>query len=1465
MKKIIALILTGVILISGLPAMKVSANVQLGVQTFTATEVYYVVGQSIIDGSSIIQPSITVEWTDPITWAEGMNPSDYHTPDYYLIKLVNKTTSKTQELQILKGTEEFVAKKVKLHEHTNLETGSFYEITIQPMHYHQIDVDTRVLAPSSGTPKKVYVITDPLVELQADENEIRVVWDNVGNDQMSYKIVYALGDFTNRTAAELITNKTGEITNVTTATEGVTEFYDPLTKRAKLSYTITQNVYPGQIYSFIVEPTLDYVDGNQITRNRNFQYINTCSTNVGLAVVEDGDYVRLQWQIPPSFKVGSDQAEYELVEAQLVEYSEGLSRNIAIFKNSVAASMEYYKIQKPLKETEYQIKLRYEAVASSSKPPIYANSAKVPYVPEAMKITPTQPYVPQPISQKILDQLKAANTAAGLKLIMEKNYMVPGDYFSNSDILNFISTNRSFTVDKNTNTIKLVFEAFKKRETDTNSPVYGQYTVDANVYYDIYVSNNINDLAGAIPVLKEQKFSQSTENVISDTGGNIIGYKVDLNKYFTADSIGLKAIVPNQIYYIKVVAYKKWGDEVAKSVPTIVTIYYDYDGDISSPPLISTPPLKVVADNTTDTSVQLKWAENWYEIVAKDTTAFPVLAQWTNEIWVDKVTGDLSTTAKTNSEYFDLYNSKISAEQLKVYLKSNWPARYTNFDYIQRRMTLGKDLLGQSDVAYEMLSLKYEDIKSAIEIIQEVNPNYNLNEYIQNMLEDEADAKITLDWKKISPITTTTIPPSVFHTATNLLPNTQYVFLLKPYRMSLENEVLYAHHPAVIVATTDKQYPDVKPDPIVPSLYCTGVTETNATLTWRYNLDFEYELKFGLIEDISKAKDIKVQLPTNHQDPKYPSNGAYFDKLVGDLFPDTDYYFWIRAKNPVTGKFSAYSSALLVTTEDINSPWPATGLGLAAFNSIQPFGYTVAQGDTFLAVEWLLNPNDTQGSGNKDNKVVTSYEYILEVATNEKFIDPQYIQLTDGTNDILPSNVEKLAKNLLMINKLTPNRRYYFRVKTKVIVQGSEVGQYIEKESVYSPVVILLTKTNNDEYDSNVADNMIVLQNEYYETVYNKDTKELKYRFRFDGNDQNGTFDNYLVERLITDLKRNNTYVYSLNMKEFEKFPIIKRTVELPYRLWKAMMDNKIDLAIKANNSTLLIPANALTTQVNAQVNNLGQKPTVRISIEDKSVSYMNEKKPSELVSASVPQQYSIKLLTEIGNKEVLYTDKEVTIRLANNNRYSIYQTPTSTMFYNPKTLSWNAKPMTYDKTANEMIVKTYSLGAYNTFSNAKTTAVTPHWSNKFREILVSNLNIVSMNVSKPENKITKQDFLKIIYGSISDQGIIDISSKLTQSQVDKLVKGKVAVNNKALTTGITREEAFYTIIQALNKVEGKTYTPKASTLKALPTNISSTYKKNIAIAYELGIVSKINEIRPKDTLTYAEMYKIVGMLLEYK
>jgi len=334
------------------------ANIQIPVDRVNVENVFYILGENVITGEPMITPTMTVGWEDPDVWAPATDPADVHVPDFYDVEVKNVTIDKTSTIKVQKGSTAYNNKLVQVHEQASLETGSLYEIKAKPFHYHEVG-DVRDLAPISGIAPKAYAITDPQVTFESNEDSITVIWDNIGIPEFQYRLVYALGDFSNRSKQELLDNKEGEISALTLDSDDVTSFFDPISRRNKLSYTISENIYPGQVYSVMVEPTVEYYSGTPVTRNRNYPVINNISTSIKLDYSEESDTLRLQWTIPASFKVGSSKNEYELVETRLVKYRDGQGQNIAIL-NGLAGAIGYYVVQKPLLETSYQLELTYK-------------------------------------------------------------------------------------------------------------------------------------------------------------------------------------------------------------------------------------------------------------------------------------------------------------------------------------------------------------------------------------------------------------------------------------------------------------------------------------------------------------------------------------------------------------------------------------------------------------------------------------------------------------------------------------------------------------------------------------------------------------------------------------------------------------------------------------------------------------------------------------------------------------------------------------------------------------------------------------------------------------------------------------------------------------------------------------------------------------------------------------------------
>ncbi|WP_339364903.1 fibronectin type III domain-containing protein, partial [Vallitalea maricola] len=1198
--------------------IRVMANVQIPVKDISIDDVYYIIGQDVVTGKPIIRPTMTVSWQEPDNWAPG---TDVHDPDYYELRVNNKTSGIDENIKIDSGTDAFTSQSINVHDEIVLDTGSLYEVFIQPYHYHKTEIDgeiTQVLAPTTGAAKRVYAITDLNVELIPEDDSIEVVWDDIGLDTFEYRIVYAVGDYSNRSKQELINNKEGEINNLSVESGKIQQYYDTVKKRNRLRYKLEQNIYPGQIYSVMIEPVTEYYDSKPLVKNVNYPYIWTCSTNIDLKVFEDGEYVRLEWNIPASFKVGQDQSEYELVEARLVEYINDQPSNIAIFDKD-AATMEYYRVRRPTQSVEYQLQLRYEAVGDTSKIPIEPKSKKVPFVPLALNIKPTKPVVPNLMTKAILETLKT-KPINEIKNELEKKYLVPGDSYS-ENISDLLEAKRTFNVVEAGNSINFVWGAFKRKDVISSSPTYGNLIIDTDVYYDIYVTRDLESLAGAKKIVDNQKYGDSSpNNILKNTTDEIVGFKYNLEYYYDKDKSELQRITPGSLYYIKIVAKKRWGDEENVSEPTIVSLYYGYNGDSFEPPSVAKPPLKIKDKDTTTTEVAIQWKEKWWEVIAKDTVTYDTLSTWANQVWVvnDSGTAKIYTKYVEGAEYFPIYKDEGEITRFVDYVKNI----DSSFEVLSRKIDLGADQFGVSDVKYKFHKIPYTEVQKEINLQKQSNPDYSFVDYYNKLISDDKNGINTIGWQDIEVEKDVDDATYQYYKQDALLPNTLYLFMLYPYRELYSGDLVLAHYPTPIVVATKPEDSVVNPDPTVPSLYINDYTDTTMTLTWKYDTSFKYEVRYSLTEDVEGAKVWEYKLPEDPLDPLYPTDGAYYEVTVDDLFPNTQYYFWIRSIQPANNHESPWSNVAIGTTKDIANPLPPRGIGVASSESMKKHDYTDSVTEDYIGIEWLLHVDDKPKPEGDKSTIEKKFTYLMEVADNGLFIDPIYIEVAGGEGDLKPDNVEILEKYLVKINNLIGNRFYYIRMKTRVTVTGPEKGQFIVKDSLsFSNPIRVLTKYSNSEYDGHTDPELEILPGKDYELVYDKEKKELTYRFRSIVTGQDNMADNNVDQRLITNLIKHNTYVYEIDVSKYKDNPIVKRKVLIPYTVIEAFDAHKVKILVKAGDMTLEMPYESLKSTINKQVSQYGASPTISINIEQFSNYYVPELMPEDaLVSVGIPQ-----------------------------------------------------------------------------------------------------------------------------------------------------------------------------------------------------------------------------------------------------
>ncbi|MBN2221213.1 MAG: hypothetical protein JW708_03335, partial [Vallitaleaceae bacterium] len=1083
-------------------------NVQIPVESVWVDNVYYTLGENLVTGEAMIRPTMTVSWKDPANWANALDPADIHSPDYYDVEVKNLTTGETGKTTINEGTTEFTERQVAVHEDVYLKTGSLYQIQVKPYHYHYTD-GVPSIAQVSGIAKNAYAITDLQVDFESDSDSINVIWDNLGVPEFQYRIIYARGDFDTR--ADVINNKVGEVAGITSNTVGVTSFYDGTSSRQKLSYSLTSNIYPGQIYSVIVEPVVSFFNGIAVTRNRNFPVINTVSTNIELNYTEQGEYLRLQWNIPAEFRVESGEGQYKLTEARLVQGTDG--ETIAIFEES-SGTIGYYLVPKPIVDTTYQLILTYEAniggIAQKLEPSPMSN--ELLYSPSQLMVQPTAPYVPTFFSKEILEDLKAQYTDAEIRELLAKEYLVPGFTTYLGKIDDIFDKKITYHVEPNNLAVNFVWSSFRRIDVDKTSSTYNQVITDLNVYYDIYVTDQLAALDGAPPVSSNQRYSSlDEERIIKNEFDDIVGFRSPLSSYYDFEEGTLKSLMPNKIYYIRVIAKKVSGNQELRSEPVTVSFYYDDEGDSFAPPLINKPPLRVLEEETTTTGITLGWKEEWVEVINTNRDENLPLQDWTNEVWVTS-SGIVSDKEIEGAQYFAIYDRMSEVDRLKAYLLSIGISTAT-IDLQSRKIDLGANPFGISRVEYKFAKIPYSDVQAAIKKRQdEGDAEFSFLEYFDEL----AKNRDLLTWKKITPTSNQKDVDEVLYREEGLAPNTSYLFVLLPYRVLYETMIIEAHYPTPIIVATESEPVIVNPDPTVPSLYISGQTERSIDVTWTYNTDFSYEILYNRVDDMKTAKSLPIELPSP-TDPNYPMNGKPYEVTIKDLFPATGYYFYIQATQPATSSKSAWSNPVFGMTNDIGSPNPPMGIGVAPDRTMKKYGYDMAVTENSIAIQWLKHPEDVE-SLNDEKDVKIYYSYILEAANNEKFIEPQY--LVSGDEDsIIPGSMELLEKNLVKFNNLISNRFYYFRMKTRVTVVGTEEDQFIIKESTYySPTLRILTVPSDQEYDSGSDPALEILPSENYEIIYDAEKEELIYRFRDNGVDANGNADNNVDQRLISEL-----------------------------------------------------------------------------------------------------------------------------------------------------------------------------------------------------------------------------------------------------------------------------------------------------------------------------------------------------------
>jgi hypothetical protein len=402
-------------------------------------------------------------------------------------------------------------------------------------------------------------------------------------------------------------------------------------------------------------------------------------------------------------------------------------------------------------------------------------------------------------------------------------------------------------------------------------PLKGNGDVDTDVEYDIWLITDPNTLDN--PPATEKigaDFKVGSQNYVYDDK-TLIGYKYSL-----------KGLTPNSTYYFKIVAKKKFlenVDDILQNVTynsdaALKVIITPSDGPIEQPLVPARPPLKVKknSDNSvwvTENSVTLQLKNLWYE----------------------KFNFDLNKWEYIRSE-------KLSESDIPPFV----PNSTVVDDVYYRKVEYDSGVTLDVGCIKYVEGMDYEDLKK-IPADKIKNFPVTANDLMENWLLNPDGKRHNIDIN-----------------VTGLEPNTAYVIWVRAVRLSAN---LQSEPSDPIIVTTLPVIDPTVEKPVVPFFNYDLASDNYIYVGWNVVPGYNYHLRYGL-EDNPNASVKEITITSEELE-----ESIYYK--VSDLTPDTFYYFWVQAEavneNGVIST-SDWSDSYMVKTLKYIPPETPKGFGI---------------------------------------------------------------------------------------------------------------------------------------------------------------------------------------------------------------------------------------------------------------------------------------------------------------------------------------------------------------------------------------------------------------------------------------------------------------------------------------------------------------------------------------------------------
>ncbi len=1367
-----------------------------------------------------------------------------------------------------KTNDEHITERIK---NLPLDKGSIYSFKVVPYHYHQyktvdatgkeIFVDRRApyTIPIADMRQHLY-LTDISVSASGAGTEMTVQWDNPtfdGKEIFSgYRIYYAQGG-----------SNIPEIPRDGSGRRDVL-MDDSKLKRLpnnRLEYTFTdQDLQIGSFYAVKVEPLI----GSQAFRftgkdtslyinniNYRLSYVdykreyrtNEAYVKPKLRVVQDGlDHIRLIWGSLAN--VAGDIVKVDILQSDTGDFTNS-SKLIGTLYDPDTKNTNYWRLKAPEGKTYYMIKIYFKLKPGEVGESGYRimESEVATYDPKYADFYPYSPTILPPIT----DNEKAPYS------------------------------------------LNVWFKAFTRlpyNKDEIGDPKINGLYLDKDMEYTVWVSDDLRTLEDpaivGFPIATLPATNLREELKTDEFGNEDYYYNSIFTQYIRRNPItGAIELVPlesNKVYYIKIIATRKPGEQ--QSRPAYGSHYIRPSEDVALIPQMI--PVYIKKDENgveviTDKSITIQWDLKYFEAYNGNNYS------WYNKIGV-KPDGTV------------VFGKDTETEGVKVIYLNDLKYLINMKDPEQAKQRIKSDLLaaGANPDEANKVAFRYMDLTNKQYEIHTVEYDYmtelgTYDDYVNKLLSADEDRTL---WTKIQEtgdpnhpefeVTKVDAP-----TPGDIKPNTSYVIFFRPFIE--KNGKKIAYYPSYVTATTLTERFPTDIDPTVPKLEPVSATDTTLEVRWESSKELLYELRYSeLLTDypnggtvISKEDIVKNGRIVNEDGKQY----TYY--TITGLFPDTVYYLWIKAISVVDGKekSSAWSNPIDMKTKDIMPPDPPKNLGLAGKTSVENYNKEnkteyVPLFKDYMIIEWMRDYLDLNNP--EAGEAAPAPTPPPEGGEGDKK-EPDAVWLQS------PS---LLSTYMVKFNNLTPNSPYYIRAKTILTVKRGENGgivrsysytvqispyedfsDFVEitvppleaftdgtkmkrKESDWSKAIVIKSGKSDGTYDGDVNDNLYPLPEQDFEISYDPYSQTLTYRFRSDKVGADGLKDNQVDQRLISRLVQNRTYTYGIDLSAYDnRYNVRNRVIEMPYSIFTAFEERKIDLKVRAGNVSITVPPGAVANAEVKSMSDFGKGSTVKMNVKT-TVNTTPAISPAQSY-ASTPQELSVLVSSPSRTVNVKNFNKDILVEMNLDNRYSVLDKNIGAYTADSNSAGWQPVSNKYNNVAATMSFYTPKAGNYSAIAGDVPVSSVADVNRNEMYNVTTRITISDMASYDSNKVITANQFNNIIAAVANNKTAVEMNAHLSNGDFQELGKSKLLVSG----TNVTNEAGVSSLVRLYEiKTQSKIKDYPDITQSSL-YDISSAdpqYQESLLKADYLGFFTSASA-NPKGGMTFGDFMYMLSIVLE--